>query len=295
MPELYPKPTIVAGLTDVVEVAVGQIVSCALQRDGNVWCWGDVLGSRSPLPMSGLPLAERVFAGSGTICVITSEARVACTGVPFLTAGSCTMPSAKPELSVVDTPNIDHVVDIAIGQREACALRSDGSVWCWGCGDSGVLGSLQAGNHAEPIVVPNVRASLIAAETSAVCTSGPTGICWGDGSQFGVSLTIAPGPPRGVVAFDGAKDIDVGVVFACAALQDAVRCNGALYDFATCSDHRVDDRVFPIAGVREISVGYEDACARDASGGVWCWGCNLTGVAGDVAIKGQAEPVRVAL
>ena len=33
--------------------------------------------------------------------------------------------------------------------------------------------------------------------------------------------------------------------------------------------------------------------ARDATGTVWCWGCNLTGVAGDVALKGQSTPVRI--
>src|SRR5262249_58298893 len=80
---LYPKPTIVAGLADVVEVASGQLLSCALRRDGSVWCWGDAIGSRAPVRAASLPPARRLFAGSGTAGVITGDARVACTGKAF--------------------------------------------------------------------------------------------------------------------------------------------------------------------------------------------------------------------
>jgi hypothetical protein len=110
-----------------------------------------------------------------------------------------------------------------------------------------------------------------------------------------VSLTADPGPPRDVPFFAGAFDIDVGVVFSCGAMRDSVACDGALYDFPTCADHFVDKRSFAVPGVRELSVGFEDLCARDASGGVWCWGCNATGVVGDVALKGRASPIRVLL
>jgi alpha-tubulin suppressor-like RCC1 family protein len=294
---LYPTPTIVAGLADVVEIAVGQLVSCALARDGGVWCWGDSIGSRAPVRVSALPRAERLFAGSGTVCAITTDARVACAGDAFLDGDACATQTGHPPLDTLVVPSIDHVVDLALGQQHACAVRADASVWCWGCGDSGVLGTVGAGNHADPIPVSGLSATRVAAETSASCALTTSGgaTCWGDSSQFGFSLTIAPGPPRDVPFFAGALDIDVGVVFSCAAMRDAVACDGALYDFATCADHRVDRRTFGIPGVREISVGYEDVCARDATGSVWCWGCNLTGIAGDIALKGQANPVRVAL
>jgi alpha-tubulin suppressor-like RCC1 family protein len=215
----------------------------------------------------------------------------------FLVGGMCEPQPARPPLDALYAPDLDQVVDLALGQQDACAVRADGSVWCWGCGDSGVLGAVGAGNHAEPVAVVGLAATRIAAETSAACALTTSGgaTCWGDGSQFGVSLTFAPGPPRDAPFAAGAIDIDVGVVFACAARGDSVVCDGSLYDFATCQDHRVDTRAFRVPSVREVSVGYEDACARDSSGTVWCWGCNLTGVAGDVALGGQANPVPIAL
>ena len=294
---IYPRPTIVAGLSDVIEVATGQLLSCALTRDGGVWCWGDPVSSRAPIRVSVLPPAQRLFAGSGTVCVITNDARVACSGMPFLQGDACASQRAPPSLDTLNTPSLDHVVDLAIGQQHACAVRADGSVWCWGCGDSGVLGSLDVGNHDAPIVVPGIAGVRVAAETNATCalTTAGGATCWGEGSQFGVSLTVAPGSRRDASFAANATDIDVGVVFACAAKGDDVVCSGALYDFATCQDHRVDTRAFRVPGAREVSIGYQDACARDASGAVWCWGCNLTGVAGDVALKGQPIPVRIAL
>jgi alpha-tubulin suppressor-like RCC1 family protein len=170
-------------------------------------------------------------------------------------------------------------------------------VWCWGCGNFGVLGALGAGNHVAPVRVPGVSAVRIAAETEATCAIAASGhaTCWGEGSQFGTSLTNAPTAPREAPFAEGAIDVDVGVVFACAAREGAVTCDGALYDFATCQDHRVDTRAFRVPGVREVSVGYEDACARDAEGAVWCWGCNLSGLAGAGANGGKPSPTRVTL
>jgi hypothetical protein len=51
-----------------------------------------------------------------------------------------------------------------------------------------------------------------------------------------------------------------------------------------------------VPGLREISVGYEDACARSADGTVSCWGCNGTALLGTGAIDhGTATPTNVAL
>jgi alpha-tubulin suppressor-like RCC1 family protein len=38
-----PEPGVVAGLTDVTQLALGNVDSCALGADGQVWCWGDNL------------------------------------------------------------------------------------------------------------------------------------------------------------------------------------------------------------------------------------------------------------
>src|SRR5688572_3116447 len=63
-------PTRVEGLPEVVEVATGQIVSCALDRERSVWCWGNAVGTDGPIRIAALPVALRVYVGSGTVCVL---------------------------------------------------------------------------------------------------------------------------------------------------------------------------------------------------------------------------------
>lgn len=172
---LNAPPTIVPNLTEVIEVATGQIVSCALKRDGSVWCWGNAVGTRAPKKIVVLPAARQLVVGSGTVCVVSRDERMVCTGVPLLEGAACARPTATASFDAAFGPNIDGVSEIAIGQRHACALRIDSSVWCWGCGEYGALGSLTAGNHAEPIVVPGLIASRIAAETEATCALSGTG------------------------------------------------------------------------------------------------------------------------
>ena len=36
---------------------------------------------------------------------------------------------------------ITDALDVAVGQRWACATRSDGGVWCWGRDTNGVQGN----------------------------------------------------------------------------------------------------------------------------------------------------------
>jgi alpha-tubulin suppressor-like RCC1 family protein len=294
---LYAPPTRVPGLSGVIEVAVGQVVSCALLGEGTTWCWGDAVGSRAPTKMWTLPRATRLFAGAEDVCVITTEGFADCIGAPFWSAEACPV-HALLDFSAGHYPqSVPNVAEVALGTSHACLLDATGSVWCWGCSDRGSLGSLSQPSTGAAVLVPGVTAAHIAAETGAVCALSRAGeaTCWGDGSQFGTSLTTAPTAPR-PVSFPRSVDLDVGVVFTCAAGTGEVTCKGALYDFGTgCGQHDVATRTFAIPGVREVSIGYRDACARDARGDVWCWGCNDSGATGDPTRAGHDTPSNVPL
>ncbi len=83
------QPVRVAGLTGVVQVAVGVFHSCARTSDGAVWCWGggyyDQLGqptidpSRTPLRVPGLPAVDQIIAGCAGVCARAGD-RVWCWG-----------------------------------------------------------------------------------------------------------------------------------------------------------------------------------------------------------------------
>ena len=149
---------------------------------------------------------------------------------------------------------------------------------------------------SEPVRVEGVSARRIAAETGATCATAPdrSVTCWGEGSQFGLSVTIRPVEPRRVPFGVTPFDLDVGVISTCAGGMGQVGCHGSLL-FGDCSDRVADLRRVPVEGVREVSIGYEDMCARGAGGTVWCWGCNGTGAAGDATRIPHPTPTRVLL
>lgn len=290
---LHAPPTRVDGLPPIVEVATGQLVSCALDGDGAVWCWGTSVGSSRPIRIDALPAAERVFAGSGTICVITAARTVSCAGiVPFFTRTGCAAPAARPDFGGAIEIDVAGAIDLAIGQRHACAVRADRSVVCWGCNDRGNLARGDIAGSAEPIPVDGVAAIRIAAETGATCATAESGdvTCWGDGSQFGLSVTSVTVPPRPVRFGVEPADVDVGVISSCGIGGGRVGCQGFLV-FGDCSDRRAANQLADIPDVREVSIGYEDMCARDGSGTVHCWGCNSTGAVGDGTTTARASPV----
>jgi len=62
---LQPTPMRVAGITDVLEVAVGPSMVCAMRRDNSIWCWG--LNNNAPLPWASntVSVPVQVMAADG--------------------------------------------------------------------------------------------------------------------------------------------------------------------------------------------------------------------------------------
>ncbi len=99
------KPTEAAPLLagDIKTVAIGVLFICAVARsDGTVWCWGDNRYGQF---------------GSGN---------------------SSTDPVLKPVLSA---RGLNGVAQLALGNDFGCALKGDGTLWCWGANGSGQLGT----------------------------------------------------------------------------------------------------------------------------------------------------------
>jgi alpha-tubulin suppressor-like RCC1 family protein len=82
--------------------------TCARLEDGSVSCWG------SQEKYGGAP---RYLAGDGT------SDRSLCTG------------------SQVTVRGISDAIGVAIGRLNACVLRKDGTVWCWGDNTAQQLGA----------------------------------------------------------------------------------------------------------------------------------------------------------
>jgi alpha-tubulin suppressor-like RCC1 family protein len=283
-----------------VEVAAGQIINCARRSDGSVWCWGDVIKG-APSKIQGGPFSF-IATGSETLCGVLEGGGVACAGAPFLTGAACTELAVSWNPLATPIALLKDVASVSVGQRHACAIDSSGVTSCWGC--AGLpwpegywsLGSM-AQNTLDPILVPGVASSVrIASQTESTCALQSDGntICWGDLSQFGPGITAQPIGPTAAGFPNAPIDVSVGVTFSCAAYENEALCLGGIPTFEDgCQDRRDTPVSFSVPGIREISVGYEQACVRDENDAVWCWGCNTAGEVGDGTTMPRGAPVKV--
>jgi hypothetical protein len=181
MDEGYARPVVTDGaqtpLTDVVEVRIGYLSTCARKRDASVWCWGDnslgQLGSSAPaqsLVPIRVPLprpAVRLAASPGdTHCAILQDTSAACWGWnQYAQAGSTTLsPSVGPTvvLTAPGGPPLLGVVDMAPDhQAQAmCASTKSSGLLCWGNAFDAATGVRAI--TAYPVAPSDLRAGVAA-------------------------------------------------------------------------------------------------------------------------------------
>ena len=136
-------------MSDGAIVSGGSHHYCAVRDTGAVSCWGQnengelgQLGEewiRHPTPVPGLANAIDTAVGRDHSCALTNAGTVLCWGNNEYGQLGADLPmdGATPEPQLV--VGITDATAIAAGEDHACAVRADGSVWCWGNG-SGLAG-----------------------------------------------------------------------------------------------------------------------------------------------------------
>ncbi len=156
----YQKPTKIAGLTGVKRIAGGTYTACAVKNDGTVWCWGaNYYGNvgdgtttirTAPTQAIGISGAVDVACSQRDTCALHSDGTVTCWGYNGhgqLGDGTTTTQYApKNKVS-----NLTNVVQLARTFIAPCALKADGSVWCWGYDAD--IGDGVSGNALVPALV----------------------------------------------------------------------------------------------------------------------------------------------
>lgn len=91
--------------------------------------------------------------------------------------------------------DLEEVVQVSLSQTHACALRRDGTVWCWGSNNRGQLGfphceleeDRRAGCIVErPVQVPNqTNVAEVVVGSAYTCVRRTRGVvyCWGDARE----------------------------------------------------------------------------------------------------------------
>lgn len=273
------------------QIDVGNLHACAVERDGDVRCWGSGSAGRTGaratdarldgvltagndeatiVPLGGP--AESVSVSYFDSCAVLRSGAVRCWGqgtygmlgsgaTDSRLDGSVDAGTGTDEASTV--PLDGDAKAVSVGWTHACALMDDGAVRCWGYGGNGQLGSGAMDDRLDGAVDPSTGTD--------------------DAS------TVDLGEP--------ATAVSAGANHTCALMRSGVvRCwGGNFYGElgANSGDQRLDGDVDPWTGTDEastvdlgeptiaIAAGAGHTCAVAESGAVRCWGLNDSGQLGD--------------
>jgi len=243
----------------------------------------------------------KLSLGAGHACSLTPQNVVQCWGnAAYGQLGDGVIGGAREYAQTISSTSLSTMV--AVGGHHSCALKSDGSVLCWGNNNAGQLGraTVSAGEASPAKVSLSVGVTItqINAGTSHTCGLRPNGqvLCWGEGStgQLGNGQGLDKAIPVTVSAIgiddpSKALSIAVGGNHVCARLKNnTVRCwgkntNGELGIGTTASPQLSPQQTVAALtnkNVTALSAGYSHTCALTVTGEVWCWGNNSFGQVG---------------
>ena len=203
---------------------------------------------------------------------------------------------------------------VVTGDSHTCALLGDGTVQCWGVGDSGQRGDGTFNNISTvPVAVVGLSNAVAVAargyHSCALLLGDGTVWCWGrnvDG-QLGngtrAPVDCSPGScgsstPVRVGGITGAAAVIAGGYHTCALFGDGTaQCwgrndDGQLGD-GTFTTSSTPVPVGGLTGAGAVTGGFYHTCALLGDGTVQCWGRNAEGQLGDGSSIGTRAPTRV--
>lgn len=184
------------------------------------------------------------------------------------------------------------VASVGVGDRHSCAIKLDGSVWCWGDNELHQLAVAAPEMSSTPIEVmgfgPGSEAQVLAARNHTCAIRNDVAACWGDNTggkaDFGAALPTLTTPSDAVWATP-ATHVGVGGTHTCVArgLGLPVICWGE-NDFGQLSGVGAPGRqmatIPPDFDPSAVALGQQHSCVVSLTGQLLCWGNNASGQLG---------------
>jgi alpha-tubulin suppressor-like RCC1 family protein len=287
-------------------------VSYAITSTGELWSFGTSgwsnaelgLGPDTPItfvppsPVASTKAWSKVVGGFTAACGLKVDGTVWCWGNPLW--GSLGL----PEETAWDAPHTPVAItgtwkDIASGSASSCGIKLDGTLWCWGLGDSGQLGvgdlaqleydesgpGTLAHSWSHRQVGSDPTWTQVSARNNSVCglRADSSAWCWGNSykgqaGQFDQNV-LAPN-----YIGDNFTQLSAGGETSC-----GVKIDGTLWCWGDGGGLGTgwpsDDTDTPVLVTTEtdwqsVSSSGANTCAIKNDGSLWCWGYCQSGQCG---------------
>ncbi len=257
-------------LSGVKQVSASRYYTCALMNDGTVKCWGWNEGGKLGNGMFDYDsLCELIGQPSGCFSLLPPQLQP-----PYQDQ----VESAYPVDVMIDAQNkLSDVKQISAGSWHACALKTDGTVWCWGQNIDGAIG---IGKDFSQFDITNPDWSLIISPYAQQVkdSTDPTGYLQdviqvvAGSSDHTCALIDSDGDGKGSIrcwAWNGTTEGQLGI-------------NNTTDDYVTePASEVVDENYQVITNAVELAAGGDHTCALLSTSEVVCWGRNNKGQIGD--------------
>jgi hypothetical protein len=184
----------------------------------------------------------------------------------------------------VQMPGLTNITAVTVGDKHACAVRTNQTALCWGANRNGEFGNGLT-NQTYTLVPSGVQSlsGVVSLSTgldhTCAVVSGGAVKCWGANGrgQLGGPLSNPELTPK-ANGVTGALSVAAGGHFTCALMGDGtVECWGAndvgqLGNPLVSGDSSSPVQVADITDATALAVGTWSACAIRTGGAVSCWG-----------------------
>jgi alpha-tubulin suppressor-like RCC1 family protein len=276
----------------------------SLRSDGTVWGWGDnwthqlgdltQLYSFAPVQIHGLPPGMvQVAAG------ITHGAAVAADGSVWTWGGNgrgalgYPTPGTDRSPTPHQVPGLSGVRQVAAGGDFTVALRSNGEVWTWGANDHGQLGDgTRTGRTTPARNLAGYGITQVSAGEQHALARRP-GSVWAWGANYAGQLGNGSAADSATPVIVDRRTQNATQIIAGAYHAFSVDPDGSLWAWGENNSGelglgtagpqpvRTPQKVPGLAGVTQLTAGFETSMALRSDGTLLVWGSEADGLRGD--------------
>ncbi len=287
-------------------VDTGYSHTCGIKSDDTLWCWGEndygQIGDNTsgtnrliPTAISGGGRWKQVNTGLYYSCGIKSDDTLHCWGRNTdgrtgqnTTTGNTLVPAGISGGGIWKR--------VGTGDSDACGIKSDDTLWCWGNNFRGQVGDGTTSQRSVPTAVSgggSWKFAMLGYNHSCGIKSDDTLWCWGNNNSGRTGLGTSSGSTLVPTQISGGgtwKRVDAAQyngAFSCGVKSDdTLWCWGSnnlgqLGDPAKPFGTTVPNPVAAGGTWKDVKVAQYTSCGLKTDNSIRCWGSNNFGILGD--------------